>query len=288
MRILYAADGSEASAHADDLLVAAADRQTLEVTTVTVAPTGAPSIKHLPEFLQSVEGRRAHAEKAAAAAAQRLRDEGFSVEEVTPEGEPADVITGLADEREADLIAVGGGPSSGVVGRLLGSVTTHLLHGSISLLVVRQPPPSADVQIVVATDGSDHASRAVELAAELLDPERCAVTVVSVAVLKTSTPRAPYGGYAISAPNEEAEQQVVEPARQHAEAAAAVLRERGFEPQESVVMGHPVKRLMGVADDLGAALVVVGSRGLNYPERAFLGSTSDQIVRQAPACLIGR
>jgi nucleotide-binding universal stress UspA family protein len=53
-------------------------------------------------------------------------------------------------------------------------------------------------------------------------------------------------------------------------------------------MGHPVKRLIAVAEGANASLLVVGSRGMSYTERAFLGSVSDQIVRQAPACLVGR
>jgi nucleotide-binding universal stress UspA family protein len=163
-----------------------------------------------------------------------------------------------------------------------------MLHGATPLLVVREAPVGDRPNVLIGTDGSQHAEHAVDLAASFLDQSRCDVAVVSVAVLMTATPSAPYGGYATSAPTEELEREATAPAREATEKAAASLRARGFDPRTFVVMGHPVKRLIGMADSLDPELLVVGSRGLGYPERAFLGSVSDQMVRLAPACLIGR
>jgi nucleotide-binding universal stress UspA family protein len=287
MRVLYATDGSEAAIAAGDVLIASADRAEVDVTLLSVVPTGMPAVKHLSGALRPEEDLREYAERVVAAGAARLRDAGFTVEEEIAEGRPDNVITRTAEQTGTDLLVVGAGPRSVLVGRLLGSATTALLHGSTSMLVVRDAPAARPVNVVIGTDGSAHAGRAVELAATFLDPERCGVTVVSVAVLIVATPEAPYGGYAITAPDESYEA-VAGPAREHVEKAAGTLRARGFEPRTEVILGHPVKRLLGVAGDTDAALVVVGSRGLSNPDRAFLGSVSDQIVRQAPACLVAR
>jgi nucleotide-binding universal stress UspA family protein len=288
MHVLYATDGSEAAGEAGDLIVAMADRAEVDVTVMSVVPTGRPTVKHLPDALKSERARREHAERVATAASQRLRDEGFTVDSATPKGRPSDVIRSAAVERGADLLVVGAGPKSPVIGRFLGSVTTSLLHGREPLLVVREAPTGDRPKAVVATDGSRHSDRAVALASSFLDPARCDVTVVSVAVLITATPSAPYGGYATSAPNEETGREVVRPAWEHVEKAAGTMRARGFEPRTEVVMGHPVKRLISISKDSDAALLVVGSRGTGYPELMYLGSVSDQMVRMAPACLIGR
>jgi nucleotide-binding universal stress UspA family protein len=285
---LYATDGDEPAIDAGEVIVAAADRSEVNVTVLSVVPTGFPTVEHLPELLQSKEGRRAPAERAAEAAVKRLAQAGFAVEAITPDGRPNEVIASTAQERGADLLVLGAGPRSPIVGRLLGSVATDLLHGPTPLLVTREAPATERMRVVVGTDGSRHARRAVELASVFLDPERCDVAIVSVAVLVTATPEAPYGGYAISASSEEAEREVTAPAWERVEQAAASMRAHGFDPRTEVVMGHPVKRLMAVADQADASLLVVGSRGMSYPERAFLGSVSDQIVRQAPACLVGR
>jgi nucleotide-binding universal stress UspA family protein len=288
MHVLYATDGSRPAGDAGNLIVAMADRAEVDVTVMSVVPTGLPTVRHLPEALRTDRARREHAERVVAAASQRLRDEGFKVDSATPEGRPSDVIRSTAIDRGADLLAVGAGPKSSVMGRMLGSVTTALLHGRTPLLVAREAPTGAQPKAVVATDGSQHADRAVTLATSFLDPTRCDVTVVSVAVLITATPSAPYGGYATSAPNEETGREVVRPAWEHVEKAAATMRARGFEPRTEVVMGHPVKRLISISKSSDAALVVVGSRGTGSPERKYLGSVSDQMVRMAPACLIGR
>lgn len=288
MHVLYATDGSEPAGNAGDLIVAMADRSEVDVTVLSVVPAGALALKHVPEALMSDRDRREHAERVAAVTSGRLRDEGFTVDTATPEGRPGEVIASAARQQGVELVVVGGGPRSSVVGRLLGSVTTALLHGDAPLLVVREAPVRERPTVLVGTDGSAHAERAVDLAASFLDPARCDVAVVSVAVLMTATLTAPYGGYATSAPSEELERKATAPAREATEKAAATLRARGFDPRTTVVMGHPVKRLIGMADSLDPELLVVGSRGLSYPERVFLGSVSDQMVRLAPACLIGR
>jgi nucleotide-binding universal stress UspA family protein len=288
MHVLHATDGSEPATEAGDLIVAMADRAEVDVLVLSVVPTGRPTVKHLPNALRSEQDRRDHAERVAAAASQRLRDEGFTVDSATPEGRPSQVIASTANERGVGMLVVGAGPKSPIVGRVLGSVTTALLHGPTPLLVVREAPSAGRVGVVVATDGSPHADRAVALAASFLDPERCDVTVVSVAVLITATPAAPYGGYATSAPNEETERDVVRPAWERVEKAAATMRARGFQPRTKVVMGHPVKRLVSIFDSSDAALLVVGSRGTGYSGQVVLGSVSDQMVRMVPACLIGR
>ena len=287
MRVLYATDGSEAADAAGDVIVATADRADVGVTVLSVVPQGMPAVKHLPEALRPAEEARQRAERAVASGAMRLRDAGFTVEERIADGRPDEVITATAAEIGADLLVVGAGPRSMIVGRLLGSVTTALLHGSTSMLIARDAHAGGPVNVVIGTDGSAHAGRAVELAATYLDPQRCHVTVVSVAVLIVSTHDAPYGGYATTAPQESFDA-VTGPAREHVEKAATTLRARGFEPRTEVVLGHPVKRLLGVATDTDASLVVVGSRGMSYPDRAFLGSVSDQLVRQAPACIVAR
>jgi nucleotide-binding universal stress UspA family protein len=46
-------------------------------------------------------------------------------------------------------------------------------------------------------------------------------------------------------------------------------------------IGKPVDEILGVAEDVGADLIIVGSKGLTGLERLMLGSVAEQIVRQA-------
>ena len=46
-------------------------------------------------------------------------------------------------------------------------------------------------------------------------------------------------------------------------------------------IGKPAEEILGVAQDVGADLVIVGSKGLRGIERLVLGSVAEQVVREA-------
>ena len=46
-------------------------------------------------------------------------------------------------------------------------------------------------------------------------------------------------------------------------------------------VGKPDVEIVGLADELGAGLIVLGSRGLGTLRRALMGSVSDSVVRHA-------
>jgi nucleotide-binding universal stress UspA family protein len=62
----------------------------------------------------------------------------------------------------------------------------------------------------------------------------------------------------------------------------------GFEVHTGVLSGSPASHLLKEAESISADLVVIGSRGLGPVKRALVGSVSDQVVRHAPATLVGR
>ena len=45
--------------------------------------------------------------------------------------------------------------------------------------------------------------------------------------------------------------------------------------------GRPDEEIIALADEIGAGLIVVGSRGISVIRRALMGSVSDSIVRHA-------
>ena len=46
-------------------------------------------------------------------------------------------------------------------------------------------------------------------------------------------------------------------------------------------LGRPDAQIVGVADELGAGLIILGSRGIGTLRRALMGSVSDSVVRHA-------
>ena len=55
----------------------------------------------------------------------------------------------------------------------------------------------------------------------------------------------------------------------------------GTVEQAHLAMGEPAREIVHLADDLGAGLIVVGSRGRGGMRRALMGSVSDAVVRHA-------
>ena len=45
--------------------------------------------------------------------------------------------------------------------------------------------------------------------------------------------------------------------------------------------GHPDREIVRLAEEIGAGLIVIGSRGLGGMRRALMGSVSDSVVRYA-------
>lgn len=128
--------------------------------------------------------------------------------------------------------------------------------------------------ILYATDGSDHARRALEVVRDIA--RRYDATVI-VLTAYDPIPRdlgTPYGEDLMAKRLAAAEALVRE--------AAAVLDERGIRHEETVLEGPAAGAILEAARIRGCDLIVLGSRGLGRVEVALLGSVSQQVVQQAP------
>ncbi|MCI0748017.1 MAG: universal stress protein [Verrucomicrobia subdivision 3 bacterium] len=57
---------------------------------------------------------------------------------------------------------------------------------------------------------------------------------------------------------------------------------RSLEPAQCVVrLGHPVEEIIREAEDIGAAAIVISTRGLSGIRHAVIGSTAERVVRHA-------
>jgi nucleotide-binding universal stress UspA family protein len=125
------------------------------------------------------------------------------------------------------------------------------------------------VKIVVGYDGSDHARRALERAANLASSGDDVVVVGSVE--PKLEPVSTEGGRLDPSESEHR--------RQNLEDASAFFAERGIEAETIEAYGDPGSAIVDAAND--ADLVVVGSRGRNTLERLLLGSVSSKVVHRA-------
>lgn len=94
--------------------------------------------RHAPEDLQWAIGPREDVDATLEAAATIARAAGVKVELSSRQGDPADAILDVAEERDADLIVVGNKGMTGAKRFLLGSVPNKVSHHApCSVLIVR-------------------------------------------------------------------------------------------------------------------------------------------------------
>jgi nucleotide-binding universal stress UspA family protein len=271
MRILVGYDGSDGGRDALELTRVLAEAMDAHVLVVTVLPYGPLPIPY--EILEKEEAELAQPlfEEA------RERLGGLEVEaRAFGGGSPAWVINDLAEREAVDTIVVGS-PHRGPVGRtLIGSAADGLLHGA-PCEVLTAPHGYAGEEhgpfrtIAVAYDDTEEAKAALRRAEAIALACRATIVVYTVAAPVAVVPGA--AGYTPAIPPE-AGPIVTRAVKSVDEGLAATGR---------VLAGQPGPALADACEELGADLVVAGSRGYGPLARVFLGSVSTQLMHKS-AC----
>lgn len=149
-KVLFATDGSEASAAAGEVLRSWSIFEGLPIRVVSVADVDAPwhtgiaptmHAKVAAAHAQDIELARAEHSRIAEGAADQLRAAGRSVETSVRTGDAAGEIISSSEEWGADVVVIGSRGRTGVTRLLLGSVARNVVQGSrASVLVVHAPP----------------------------------------------------------------------------------------------------------------------------------------------------
>jgi nucleotide-binding universal stress UspA family protein len=94
--------------------------------------------RQAPEDLQWMVNPREDVDATLREAAERVQDAGLGVNTYAREGDPADAILDVAEERDADLVIVGNKGMTGAKRFLLGSVPNKVSHHApCSVLIIR-------------------------------------------------------------------------------------------------------------------------------------------------------
>ncbi len=132
--------------------------------------------------------------------------------------------------------------------------------------------------ILLCYDGSEESGRAIATAAGLLGLRRAVVldigpVITAAESLATLSPVAPAAAF-----EELNTTDALERARQGAERA----RRAGFEAEARAELASPTyEGIVDVADEIDAAVIVIGSRGLSGAREAFEGSISHAVAEHA-------
>jgi nucleotide-binding universal stress UspA family protein len=141
--------------------------------------------------------------------------------------------------------------------------------------------------IVVGTDGSDTARVAVEAATRL-----ASLTGATLHILHAAERRSP-GVIAFAASGGVSElaaadknKAIAAESRRICEEAATEARRLAVEVELHSVSDEPADALIGVAETVGADLLVVGNRGMSGARRFVLGSVPNTVSHHCPCSLL--
>jgi nucleotide-binding universal stress UspA family protein len=138
--------------------------------------------------------------------------------------------------------------------------------------------------IVVGTDGSDTAGKAVAQAAELAAAVSATLLIVSAfepvsgARLREEAQEAPDDVRWMVNPREDVDATL--------EAAAEVAAEQGAQSRTFARQGDPADAILDVAEEQGADLIVVGNKGMTGAKRFLLGSVPNKVSHHAPCSVL--
>jgi nucleotide-binding universal stress UspA family protein len=135
-----------------------------------------------------------------------------------------------------------------------------------------------DAPILICYDGSADSDRAIEAAAALLGPRRAVVVDIG----PTLTAAESVAGVSSVVPGGAFEDLNMDSAVEKARAGADRAREAGFRAEPRAELEEPVwEGIVDVADELDAAVIVLGSRGLRGIREQFEGSVSHEVAQHA-------
>src|SRR5918992_5900628 len=130
MKVLYAGDGGRPAIDALAVfqLLAAPDKA--DVTAVTVVGAGTADVEDVTSSTDA---------DVLDSAVKSLQEAGFAAEKRVLQGQPGRAILNEIDVGGYELVVVGAGNRSRLGRRLMGSVSTKLLHASpVSVMIVRR------------------------------------------------------------------------------------------------------------------------------------------------------
>ena len=248
-RIVCGVDGSRSAHLAVEQAISLSGPSTALVFVCVREATGAGATRRATITAERADEALEDAVKAA-------REAGVdAAAEILPGHDPRPILLGEACRSDLLVVASHGGSRAG--GIALGGTASAAVHrATVPVLIARRPPEVPFPQrILVATDGSPDAERAVELTSRIGHRHRSSVFLISV-------DPSPHG----------------DPKRIAVDA-VDLTAELGVEPTVIRTSGHAAERILETSAAERVSLVAVGSRGLTGVRA--LGSVSERVAHHA-------
>ncbi len=196
----------------------------------------------------------------------RALEEISSCETIFRRGDSASrLIVEEAAQKKVEMIAVGRRGRSGLKRVLLGSAAAKVIgHAPCKVLVVPRAARIKFKNILVATDGSEHARTAATEAIEIAKRGGSRLIVLS----------------AVASEGEK------EKAWANAGDAALAAQQAGIHAETMALVGKPHSVIAETAKSMGVDLIVMGAYGKTGLKRLLMGSTTEKVIGLASCAVL--
>ncbi|MCU4925766.1 universal stress protein [Halobacteria archaeon AArc-dxtr1] len=279
--ILIPTDNSEGALAGAKRAIALASRTGADVHVLSVVAVRS-DVEGITDAAESMYASlEDEAEDAVETIAEMVRSHDTDLEVTTSvtRGTPFQSIREYATRREIDLIAMGTKGRDGLDRVLLGSVTENVLRTARTPVLAVPPNAGAGEideitfdDLLLPTDGSDGAAIATEWGIALASRlESMIHAVYSVDTSRALTANAP--------------DELLGALEQQGEDAMATVREQAIDAGVSVsgaiTSGSPADIILTSATERDVDLIVMGTHGRTGIGQWFLGSVTENVVREA-------
>ena len=215
-------------------------------------------------------------------------------------GSPADVLVAQTEAAGGGLLVVGSVGMSGAKRFLLGSVPNKVSHhAGTDVLIVKTDPPRESTgygKVLVGTDGSPTAMRAVDMASELSKRLGAKTTIVCVYQPPSeqdldayrSDPEDPVAQWNVGKEVRDVPSEFkwriagTAQAEDILDRAAERAAKAGVDAEVRAIQGNPAEELIALAGSENFDMIAVGSVGMSGAKRFMLGNVPHRISHHAP------
>jgi nucleotide-binding universal stress UspA family protein len=227
---------------------------------------------------EQLEKRMASGQKICAQAKEMVEKEfGIEIESYVYEGEPPEVIARTAQEKNADLIAMGTHGRRGIKRFIMGSVTSGVIgNAPCDVLVVKKPCTKCTGEfnsILLPFDGSEHSKKALSHASALSKDDGSQITALYV------IPR--YEEMLGFMKTDSIKKSLYHEGERIIELAKQGVSHNGVTLTTAIEEGHAADKIVETANRMKHDLIVMGSYGWRGVNKAILGSTTERVIMNA-------
>jgi nucleotide-binding universal stress UspA family protein len=200
-------------------------------------------------------------------------------------GKPFIEIIQVAKEKKVDLLAVGTQGRAGMDRVILGSVAERIVRkAGCPVMVIRGKKYVGFKRIIVPIDLSDCSRKALEYAAATARAHKSKLTILHVYEASFVEP------YVNAANSEEEANEIIKEINQANESKydefLKTIDLSGVEYEKLLKKGIPETDIVEIAMEQQANLIVMGTHGRSGIKHILIGSTAEEVVRNAPCDIV--